>query len=399
LLKYQNRSPFHWPVRSALLLLLLIQFPRAQCDWNSDGDINIHDVVMTVEYILNPDQIFSAAFQTNPFYGFAPLTVTFLDHSVTGELIPEYLWDFGDNSPVSTAHNPQHIFQTPGNFTVTLTITADDLISTTSQTVVVLEMPEFDFCLVPSGSFTQGEGDDLVDLNHDYSIMTYPVTTNQYIHYLNQAIQAGVAFLTDTSVVQYYPGDEYHNPRFIDVIDLDDPDCTILWYSNGFHHLPGYGPHPVTEVSWFGAALFADFYGLSLPDDAHWEKAARGDTGWDYPWGDNLDGSRANYHDSGDPWDNDTTPVGFYSGQIYQDFQTTDSPSPYGAYDMAGNVWEWTLNWYDPDDFELGKCIRGGAWWYHAIQSPNDLRSWYRYGDNPFGGGRAVGFRCIDIIP
>ncbi len=98
-----------------------------------------------------------------------------------------------------------------------------------------------------------------------------------------------------------------------------------------------YENHPVAEVSWYGAAAYAQFYGRRLPTEAEWEKAARGGlVGKKYPWGDEITHEDANYSgtDTGDIWDK-TAPV--------ESFSAND----YGLYDMVGNVWEWCADDYD----------------------------------------------------
>ena len=146
----------------------------------------------------------------------------------------------------------------------------------------------------------------------------------------------------------------------------------------------------MTNVSWFGANAFANYYDWHLPDDYEWEKAARGNTGYEYPFGNSIDNSQANYWESGDPWDNGTTPVGFYNGQYYEGFQTTDSPSPYGAYDMAGNVHEWIYSWYSES---LPYRNRRGGLWSYMGGSPSGCRAWIRDGTNPTGTSISLGFR------
>jgi formylglycine-generating enzyme required for sulfatase activity len=93
---------------------------------------------------------------------------------------------------------------------------------------------------------------------------------------------------------------------------------------------------------------YALFYGLRLPTEREWEIAARGDSVlWRYPWGRDQDLARANIKDSGDPYDNGTTPVGFYDGQVHEGYQTLDGSSYFGLNDMAGNVKEWVRDWYE----------------------------------------------------
>ena len=94
--------------------------------------------------------------------------------------------------------------------------------------------------------------------------------------------------------------------------------------------------------------------GYRLPTEAEWEKAARGGVAkCNYPWGNSIDGSKANYQGSGDPFDDGTTPVGYYNGnQVFRGQRRMDDmQNGFGLYDMAGNVYEWCWDWYD-EQFE-----------------------------------------------
>jgi formylglycine-generating enzyme required for sulfatase activity len=150
---------------------------------------------------------------------------------------------------------------------------------------------------------------------------------------------------------------------------LIDGGCTAPRFSFSFSRPtyfgdPVYDDFPVIYVSWDQATAYCAWAGKRLPTEAQWEYAARGGlSGKRYPWGDTISGTDANYLDSGDPWDNDTSPVEYYA------------PNGYGLYDMAGNVWEWVEDWYldtyyysspvtDPPGPESGdyRVLRGSCW-------------------------------------
>ena len=155
---------------------------------------------------------------------------------------------------------------------------------------------------------------------------------------------------------------------------------------------PEYENHPVVYVDWEMARTYCDWRDAQLPTEAQWEKAARGMDARTYPWGEGIACSQANYLSCIE----DTQPFDSYAGSL----------SPYGAYNMAGNVWEWVADWYSPaydvseTDNPVGaesgerRVLRGGGWNQHEYL----LRTSARLGVVPTDVFLSFGFRCASDV-
>jgi len=255
---------------------------------------------------------------------------------------------------------------------------------------------------IPAGKFLKGQHEHETLIDYDYEIMITDVTNRQYAVYLNEAMEEGVIQIIENKVVGPYPGDPFdgHKHEFeipagnkIHII-LDEPGLRIRFDGETFTVVPGFENHPIVMVTWFGAKAYADFYGLRLPTENEWEKAARGHDNRAYPWGDEIARNQANYYSSHHLFDKlfdghtITTPVGFYNGKKYGDYQTGDGRSPFGLYDMAGNVWQWTGDDYHDMHY---RYMRGGS----QANYEYNLRVWTRNSAGPDHYGMNIGFRCV----
>ena len=185
-----------------------------------------------------------------------------------------------------------------------------------------------DMVKVPKGPFLYGVKRVREVIDHDYWIDKYPVTNEKFRAFIltdgygNQAYWSVDGWKWKTKNKVKIP--EYWNDT-----EWNKADC------------------PVVGVSYYEAEAYAKWAGKRLPTEREWEKAARGTDGREYPWGDEFDKEKCN---SDEAAIGHTTPVTQYPKGV----------SPYGCYDMAGNVCEWCADLYhETRDLRVG---RGGSW-------------------------------------
>jgi len=276
-------------------------------------------------------------------------------------------------APTRTPTSTSTITITPRNTTgiPTGTFIAPGIVTVTPWPDEITDPKGVTMRLVPAGEFTMGSNDHLNDEKpahkiylDNFYIDIYEVTNALYKTCVDAKFCSPPANINSSTRENYYNNLTFDN-------------------------------YPVIAIDWNQANTYCEWRGARLPIEPEWEKAARGGLEKKtYPWGDEkpichygeINGAR--FNDGGQCNAIDAVQVGSYK------------PNNYGLYDMAGNVWEWSADWYEPypnntisdsNYTETYRVLRGGSW----NNSPDYLRVSYRYPWIPAFISNHIGFRCV----
>ncbi|MDA0837707.1 MAG: SUMF1/EgtB/PvdO family nonheme iron enzyme [Planctomycetota bacterium] len=212
--------------------------------------------------------------------------------------------------------------------------------------------------LVSEGNFLYGEDKEEITLPAFY-IDKFPVTNAEYKEFCDETGRARPSHWSQKSVKE-------KKTRFFF-------KRTVVDETTGFPD--DMATHPVVNIRYDDAEAYAKWAGKRLPTEQEWEKAARGEDGRLYPWGNEFPKNCCNYNELV----GSTSPVGHY-GKF---------TSPYGVHDMSGNCLEWTSSAYGKG--QEAKVLRGGSWYHYELM----VTTTYRYQVSPLTKlENMIGFRC-----
>lgn len=333
--------------------LIMQKFPEGVFVYPSEARKDLH---------INWDFLISSCLQNDP----AKRPVLLMD-----------LFDFSKKEQPKPLINPQEISRPEYDADPAAIFQIDNVVAKYTpkrQEIKTVDPLLTDMIVIEGGTFFRGSNNGGRDEmpRHAVNISSFafdihPVTNEQFVRFLDAM-----------------GGEKDSNNN--DIIKLRD--SRIKRVAGKLCIESGYSKHPIVGVTWYGAIAYSKWVGKRLPTEAEWEIAACGCLdGAQYPTGDEIERSQANYFSS------DTTAVMSYP------------PNAYGLYDMAGNVYEWCNDWYSYNYYDLSiqepdnpkgplqgvyRVLRGGCW----KSLKEDLRCAHRHRNNPGSMNRTCGFRC-----
>jgi formylglycine-generating enzyme required for sulfatase activity len=212
----------------------------------------------------------------------------------------------------------------------------------------------------------------LITLTVPYEMSQYEITNEQFCEVMNWSVKMGYTVIDNGDLAGM------NGRKYLGITHLDGGSYLAVQYgieiqADTICPKKGCEQQPVHGVTWYGAVAFCNFLsektgltkvytsdgenwdtsgnGFRLSTEAEWEYAARKDKRYSYAWGNEISTHYLNYGPSrkADTHNVRFTPVGYYNGKAYKGFVTENNASPFGIYDMTGNVWEWCWDWYGRD--------------------------------------------------
>ena len=236
--------------------------------------------------------------------------------------------------------------------------------------IMISDKDDMTLLYVPEGEFTMGLDDDKYETDNP----THKIILSAF--WIDQ---------TEVTNGMYQ--------KCVDAKVCESPYSVTSGAFKSYYGNSAFSDFPVIHIPWKQAWNYCEWAERRLPTEAEWEKAARGATDERiYPWGDD------------EPY-RDVANFGGLVGNTTSVYTQVDGASPYGVLNMAGNVWEWVADFYDPDYYHKSlskdpqgpiltdkRVMRGGSW----KDYPSVIRVVHRYADYPQSASNILGFRCAD---
>lgn len=264
-------------------------------------------------------------------------------------------------------------------------------IETISRNTEGILCPPFEWCSVEGGAIILEDASDhggtkggLYQISN-FLIAKFPITNAQYTRFLDDPNGYSNNNWWSFSLEATQWRNDHRKSKPTAFVGADIPRTRVNWFDcMAFCAWLSYQLQSLGSIQNSHQLVVEDIgtWNVRLPTEQEWQRAAVGDTGWVYPWGNYLDDTLCNYRSH----------IGSPTG--VRDFP--DSKSPYGVMNMVGNTWEWCLTAWGKDSIDVAgytyRIMRGGAW---NVSNPEYLRATDRYGHPPRGRLNDAGFRCI----